>query len=75
MGLLFFFLAATSWKPGAAAVATCFCFSPQHLDMSPAGSTTCYLRVDKRDENSLLVLRELIYFLKTAPVAKLSLSL
>jgi len=53
-----------------------FLFFPlQHFDMSPAESTASYLRVDKRDKNSILVLRELIYFLTTALVAKLSLSL
>lgn len=43
--------------------------------MSPVESTACYLHVDKRDKNSILALRDFIYFLKTAPVAKLSLSL
>lgn len=43
--------------------------------MSPAASIAWYLNVDKRDENRILVLRDLIYFLKTAPVVKLSLSL
>lgn len=36
----FFFLAATSWKPGAAAVATCFCFPP----LCRPGTSTWSLR-------------------------------
>lgn len=48
--------------------------SSQHLDMYPMESIVWCLRVDKRDKNSILVHRKYIYFLKTAAIVKLSLS-
>lgn len=75
MGQSFFSLLPPHVNPRQQQWQLVFVFPPQHLDSSPAESTACYLRVDKRDKNSILALREFIYFLKTAPVAKLSLSL